>query len=183
MPTEEKWDEYFESVRRYLATDKLDRDEIAYKLEIGRKLARARDALLAGRTDWFDLLRPALSRKFHPIDWRDADLLKKWLNVDREVGREALRTVWSDGNLKPGAIRAFSERFPSDAGPGGTGSRLRTISVLLMARGPDRYPPYMATRFQSSFRRLDYGGPPADADEETTYRHRQTASKPSRSST
>ena len=29
----------------------------------------------------------------------------------------------------------------------------------------------MATRFDSSFRRLGYGGPPADADEETTYRH------------
>ena len=136
MPTEEKWDEYFESVRRYLATDKLDRDEINYKLEIGRKLARARRALLAGKQEWFDLLRPALSGKGNPIDWRDADLLKKWLNVDREVGGEVLRTVWSDGDLNPGAIRAFCERFPSDAGPGRTATRLRTISVLLMARGP-----------------------------------------------
>ena len=34
MPTEEQWDEYLETVGRYLATGKLDRDEIDYKLEI-----------------------------------------------------------------------------------------------------------------------------------------------------
>ena len=171
MSTEEQWDEYLESVRRYLATGKLDRDEIDYKLTIGRKLEAARSALLADDDGWFDRLKPALSGKGHPMDWRDADHLKKWLNNHREAGCEALGTVWSDGDLKPGDIRAFSKRFPSDAGPGTARVRLRTISVLLMALGPDRYPPYMATRFDSSFRRLSYDGPPADADEETTYRH------------
>ena len=171
MPTEEQWDEYLETVGRYLATGKLDADEIDYKLEIGRKLEAARRALLADDDGWFDLLKPALSGKYHPIDWRSADHLKKWLNDDREAGREALGMVWSDGDVKPGDIRAFSKRFPSEAGPGSARIRLRTISVLLMALGADRYPPYMATRFDSSFRRLGYGGPPADADEETTYRH------------
>ena len=171
MATEEQWDDYLESVRRYLATGKLDADEIDYKLEIGRKLEAARSALLADDDGWFDLLKPALAGKGHPMDWRDADHLKKWLNNDREAGREALGMVWSGGDLKPGDIRAFSKRFPSDAGPGSARIRLRTISVLLMALGPDRYPPYMTTRFDSSFRRLSYDGPPADADEETTYRY------------
>ena len=171
MATEEHWDEYLEGVRRYLATGRLDPDEIDYKLEIGRKLDGARSALLAGEDGWFDLLKRALSGKGHPMDWRDADNLKKWLNGDREAGREALRTVWSDGDLKSGDIRAFSERFPSDAGTGGARTRLRTISVLLMALGPDRYPPYMARAYGLSFRRLSYDGPPAGADEETIYAH------------
>ena len=171
MPTEKQWDDYLDGVRGYLAAGKLDRDEIDYKLKIGRKLEAARSALLAGDDGWFDRLKPALSGKAHPMDWRDADHLKKWLNNDREAGREALETVWSDGDLKPGAIRAFSKRFSSDAGPGSARVRLRTISVLLMALGSGHYPPYMATRFDSSFRRLSYDGPPADADEETTYRH------------
>lgn len=64
---------------RYLATGKLDADEIDYKLEIGRKLEAARTALLADDDGWFDLLKPALSGKGHPMDWRDADHLKKWL--------------------------------------------------------------------------------------------------------
>lgn len=42
MGTEEQWDDYLESVRRYLGTGKLDADEIDYKLEIGRKLEAAR---------------------------------------------------------------------------------------------------------------------------------------------
>ena len=171
MPTGKPWDDYLESVRRYLATGKLDRDEIDYKIEIGKKLEAARRALLAGDDGWFDLLKPALSGKGHPMDWRDADHLKKWLNNDREAGREALGAIWSDEDLKPGDIRAFSKRFPSNAGPGTARIRLRTISVLLMALGAGRYPPYMATRFDSSFRRLGYDGPPAGADEETTYRH------------
>lgn len=62
---------------RYLATGKLDRDEIDYKLEIGRKLEAARCALLAADDGWLDLLKPALSGKGHPLDWRDADHLKK----------------------------------------------------------------------------------------------------------
>ena len=171
MATEEKWNKYLEGVRQYLATGRLDLDEIDYKLKIGRKLEDARSALLAGETGWFDLLKPALSGKAHPIDWRDADYLRKWLNRNQEAGREALRTLWSDGDLKPGDIRAFSEQFPSDAGPGGAGTRLRTISVLLMALGPDRYPPYMATAYSKSFRRLSYDGPPAGATEETIYEH------------
>ena len=171
MPTQEQWDEYLDSVRRYLATDRLDSDEINYKLEIGKNLEAARSALLAD-DEWFDLLKQACrGQKGHPMDWRDADHLLEWLNRDREAGREALRTLWSDGDLKPGDIRGFSEQFPSDAGPGGTGTRLRTISVLLMALGPRRYPPYMVTRFESSFQRLSYDGPPADADEQTTYQH------------
>ena len=171
MPIEEKWDEYLEGVRRYLATGRLDPEEIDYKVEIGRKLEGTRSALLAGEDGWFDLLKQALSGKGHPMDWRDADYLKTWMKGDREAGREALRTIWSDGNLKPGDIRAFSGSFPSDVGRGGARSRLRTISVLLMALGPDRYPPYVARAYGQSFGRLSYDSPPAGADEEAIYWH------------
>ena len=69
MPTEAQWDEYLDSVQRYLATDRLDRDEIGYKLEIGNKLQAARSALLAG-SEWFDLLKQACrGQKGHPMDW------------------------------------------------------------------------------------------------------------------
>ena len=59
MPTDKKWDEYLAGVRRYLATGRLDPDEIDYKVEIGRKLEGARRALLAGEDGWFDLLKQA----------------------------------------------------------------------------------------------------------------------------
>ena len=172
MPTEGKWDQYLESVRRYIATDRRDSDEIDYKREIGKKLKDARSALLAGKDEWFDLLKQALSgRQGHPMNWRGADNLRNWLDSDRKAGREALRTVWSDGDLKPGDMRAFSERLPYEGAAKGLRSRLRTISVLLMALGLDRYPPYMAKAYDSSFRRLSYDGPPAGADEEDIYWH------------
>ena len=172
MPTGEKWDQYLESVRRYIATDRLDSDEIDYKREIGKKLKDARSALLAGKDEWFELLKQALSgRKGHPMNWRGADNLRNWLDSDRKAGREALRMVWSDGDLKPGDIRAFSERLPYDGAAKGLRNRLRTISVLLMALDPDRYPPYTAKAYDSCFRRLSYDGPPAGADEEDIYWH------------
>lgn len=121
MSTEEKWDEYLELVRRYLATGRFDRDEIDYKIEIARKLERSRGALLADDDEWLDLLRQALSGKAHPVDWRDADHLRKWLNRDRDAGREALWTVWSDGDLKPGAIPRVLGAVSCRRGAGGSG--------------------------------------------------------------
>ncbi|MXY17997.1 MAG: hypothetical protein F4Y57_13650, partial [Acidobacteria bacterium] len=171
MPTKEKWNEYLKNVRRYVATGKLDKDEINYKLEIGRKLEHARRAFLAGDTKWPDLLKRALSGRYHPIAWRDADYFRKWLSRDQEAAREALRTIWTHANLRPGDIRAFSKQFPPDTGPGGAGTRLRTISVLLMALGPNRYPPYMVTASGKSLEKLSYADAPAGADEETLYGH------------
>ena len=171
MPTAEQWDEYFEGVRRYLASGRLDSDEINYKVEIQRKLEDARRAFLDDEDGWIDLLKRALSGKGHPAAWRGADDLITWLKGNREAGRELLGTVWSDGDLKRGDIRAFSEQFPSDAGPAGAGSRLRTIRYCswLSARTATRR--NMVTAYRKSFERLGYDSPPADADEETTYRH------------
>ena len=38
------WDAFVEGARAYLATGKLEEEEITYKVEIGHKLATAREA-------------------------------------------------------------------------------------------------------------------------------------------
>ena len=66
MPTEEKWDEYLKDVRQYLATGRLDPDEIDYKVKIGQKLADARSALMAGEDGWFDRFKASTVRQGSP---------------------------------------------------------------------------------------------------------------------
>ena len=42
------WDEYIDCVRRYLATGRIDRDELNYKREVARELGPVRAAVLSG---------------------------------------------------------------------------------------------------------------------------------------
>ena len=51
------WDEYIDCVRRYLATGRIDRDELNYKREVARELGPVRAAVLSGNGNWLDLLK------------------------------------------------------------------------------------------------------------------------------
>ena len=48
------WDEYIERTRQYLATEKLESEELPYKHEAEKCLAVVRRALLAGEDNWAD---------------------------------------------------------------------------------------------------------------------------------
>ena len=46
------WDVFVRRARTYIDTGRLESEEIDYKVEIGRKLAEARDPVFAGADDW-----------------------------------------------------------------------------------------------------------------------------------
>ena len=46
------WDKYIEIASEFLDTGRLEGSELRYKFDIGRKLAAAREAVLAGGDDW-----------------------------------------------------------------------------------------------------------------------------------
>ena len=55
------WDEFVRRAREYVDSGKLEIEEIDYKVEIGRKLAEARAAVLGGPGDWGRLVRSGLN--------------------------------------------------------------------------------------------------------------------------
>ena len=59
---EAAWPEYIERVRRYLATGRIDRDELSYKREVARELAvYARQCSPAAWTGWISWQRSPLT--------------------------------------------------------------------------------------------------------------------------
>ena len=175
------WDEYIECVRRYVATGRIDTDELNYKRGVARELARVRKAVHSGNVNWLDLLRRVTPEHVNNLcGWRGRDGLLKWFHTDPDGALDALVKLWapyeqSSGQPPPTAdviarVRAFARRLPQDV-ISGAGTRLRVVSFLLMGLNAERYPPFMATTFGVTYELTRYQGPSKDADEAGLYEH------------
>ncbi len=182
-----RWNRYLNDVRRYVESGRLDSEEVNYKLKIGDALSEARQAVLAGRSDWPDLLKEATKGDYHPMAWRSAGKLRQWIDDDPGTALQALRSLWTEDDRSTSErIRGFSALYPWEStgggvppeavghpryGTSGRGTRLRTISVLLMALDPSGYPPFMRSVFDSAYRRLGVEVPSGETAEEAQYAH------------
>ncbi len=164
----ERWDRYLEDVRRYVASDLLDSQEIEYKLAIERQLQEARRAVLEGDENCLALVTKAVNNNL--TSTYDKIGLRNWFRDQPEEAQEALRAIWTDaeGLSVADRIRAFTRLIP-DSLQSGTGTRLRWISVLLMACGARRFPPYKVTEFNKTYERTGHSGPAAGGDEASHY--------------
>ena len=179
-----RWDDYFERVRRYLDSGRLDREELAPKRALERVLGEMRDAVLARKSDWADVMKKKDFRLNFPVFAGVFDAthhLGKWFKESPVESRDALRQLWTvgdqsrgtDGSMEETAdrIRAFATRMPADLKDKGAGSRMRPISVLLMALGADRYPPFKTTEFKETYKDIRYPFPGKGADDADLYKH------------
>ena len=170
---------YFKHVRRYLDSGRIDREELEHKRALERDLGKMRDAVLAGKSDWADVMeKKDFSSNFNRLcGWRAADHLRKWFQESPLESRDALRQLWAAGDQSRGTddsmeetagrINAFAARMP--AALKGAGSRMRPISVLLMALGADNYPPFKTTEFEWTYKELDHLPPSQESDEAGLY--------------
>ncbi len=172
MTEDNKWDGFIEDVRQYVDSGRLDDEEIVYKREIGKNLAAARDALLAGNGSWLDLLKAAIrDNRNNLVYWRNGQKVIRWLDEFTDEASASLLAFWSAGEQGPGArIRSFASQFPEEVIKG-PGVRLNVISVLLMGMDPDRYPPYREQLFSDAYKLTGYPSLPRRADEGTRYEH------------
>ena len=175
------WDEYIECVRRYVATGRIDKDELNYKREVARELGGVRKAVLSRNVDWLDLLKRVTPRYVINLCGRfGRDGLLKWFDTDLDGASDALVKLWAPHEQSPSQVpptadviervRAFAGRFPRDA-ISGAGTRMRPMSFLLMGLDAERYPPFMTTTFAATYELTKYQGPPKDADEAALYEH------------
>ncbi len=171
--TNAKWDEYVRRAQTYLSVDsgRLDREEIDYKVEIGRKLKMARRAVLNGSDDWRDLVKDGLPLG-NPIHWLTRVDFCDWLDAWPDDALLALQAIWTDDNSSVSArIQDFSELFPSDAIRGGVGTRARFISLLLLGWDTHNYPPFAPRAFSRAYDITGYDRPGKRSDESALYDH------------
>ena len=173
----ERWNRYLTDVRRYVDSGLLDSEEVDYKLAVERQLQEARRVVLARDENCLDAVAKALSNNL--TSTYDKTGLRNWFREQPEEAREALRAIWAEDAELPVAdrIRAFTPLIPESLPSGkqaptrGTGTRLRWIALLLMARGTSQFTPYKVTEFTKTYERVGHSAPAPDGDEASHYDH------------
>ena len=168
--TEALWDSYLAAAReRYEEIDRAER----FKIDLGKALTGAREALLHDERDWPKLVKAAITHKQNTIvNWRNHSKLTGWIDGNGGEAREALSKMWSEDDRTPGdRVRGFDDGLPESVFTrGATGTRLNVASYFMMGIDPQRYPPYRQKPFRVAYQSL--GHPPfsgSDAGDEYEY--------------
>ena len=166
------WDEFVRLAQEYFDTGQLDSEENDYKVDIGRKVAAAREAALSSADDWADLLKSALNpNDANFISWRLISNLNQWCAGHPDEALRALQAIWAqDASSVSERVGAFGSLLPYSE-IRGTGSRVNVASGLLMGLDVHNYPPFRIRVFNRAYERTGYEQPERDADEAALYEH------------
>ena len=121
------WDSYLATAReRYEEIDRAER----FKIDLGKALTRAREALLRDERDWSRLVTAAITHKQNNIiNWRDQSKLVKWIDGNVGEARDALSEMWSgDDRTFRDRVRSFDGGLPESAAGCATATRFTCIS-------------------------------------------------------
>ena len=163
------WDDFIDSAREYVDTGQLDGEENDYKIKIGQRVAKAREAVLAGSTSWPDLVKRRISGNL--IHHMEQVKFRNWVDEEPDESLRALLALWRDGDISVSdRVRAFADLLPRSASAG-VGTRTTIASVLVMGLDARRYPPFRTTLFGEAYQRTGYEPPNDDADEAALYDH------------
>ncbi len=164
------WDKFIRHASEYLDSGRLETEEIKFKVEISRKLARARREVFAGTPEWADSLKTALKDANFVWHGRRTEL-REWCANDQGTALQALRAIWTeDDSSVSERIRAFSDLYPWSV-TGGAGSRTNVASGLLMGLDTYKYPPFLVRKFEEAYKRTGYEQADHDSDEAGLYQH------------
>ena len=170
---QESWDRFVHKANQLIESGNLVKWEIEYKLDIGCKVAAAREAVLWGTDNWADSLKKALMPN-QPVHMIDHTKFTQWCGNRPEDARMALKAIWKQESLPAKErIRAFSKLFPLEiiGGMEKRGSRTTLISALMMGLDVERYPPFRIGLFSEAYKRTGYPQPERIDCEAALYEH------------
>ena len=167
--TPDLWDLFVGRAKQYVETGQLEKNEIEYKVEMGRKLASAREAVLAGAEDWGSLVKAGIvGNLIHRVE---LSKLRDWIDESPGEALPALRALWEDDEADVGErIRSFCSLFPWQVSSG-VGVRTTAVSVLLMGLDVENFPPFRVRLFEKAYQRTGYALPEPLSGEAALYEH------------
>ncbi len=171
-PNADPWDEFIRHAKAIVDHEEPMGVDIPPKIETGRALAAAREAVLEGDPDWAAKVKSSASSKgfpiIHPIQLAK---FKDWITNSPDDALSALRTIWArDDSSHVDRVRAFAEQFPKSV-IGGAGTRATVASVLLMGLEVKQYPPFRTEAFDLAYERTKYNMRPVRDAEAGVYEH------------
>ena len=163
------WDEFVKSAREYVDSGQLDIEENDYKIEIGQRIAQAREAALGRASNWPELVKNSISSNL--IHRVEIAKFRDWVDDAPSEALSALRAIWADSDTSVSErVQGFAELLPTSAS-GGAGLRTTLASVLLMGLDVREYPPFRVTLFEQAYTRTGYKQPDENANEAALYDH------------
>ena len=163
------WDRFVGRAREYHDTGKLETDEIEYKLDMGRKLAAARSAVMESADGWAALVKRGIGGNL--IFSVEQKKFRDWIDGSSDDALFALQMLWGGDEDEPSErIDSFCELLPPEASSS-RGPRTTLASVLLMGLDVEQYPPFRVTPFDKAYQQTGYGEPERAASEAETYEH------------
>ena len=163
------WDKYVERAREHYDSGELDSKEVEYKLNIGDKLATARNAVIEGTDRWPRFVKSGIGGNL--VYSVEQARFRDWIDTSPDDAQFALQVLWEGYGEDPGErIGSFCELLPVETSKG-PGTRTTLASVLLMGLDVEQYPPFMKTLFSKAYRQTGYGEPAQDASEGDIYLH------------
>ena len=171
-PNPNLWDDFVRRAREFSNRRNLDSYEVDYKLEIGRKLAEAREAVLDGVDDWGRLVNTGMTSSINNlIHYIQISKFHGWMNESSDDALIALQTLWTRDDVSVAErIIDFADLFPS-AVASGAGTRANVASVLLMGLNVEQYPPFRVRLFNEAYKLTGYELPERGTDEADLYEH------------
>ena len=175
------WDEYVRRARAYVDSGRLDAEETDYKVEIGLRVSKAREAVLNGAD--VNEVASHFPNGFasNLVYFTQQANISCWLNESPSDALRALRAIWTRDSLSVAErIQDFAAIYPSEVpcGPnreirdtGGVGTRTNVISVLLMGLNVREYPPFRVRLMNRAYDLIGYGRANGEADEASLYEH------------
>ena len=163
------WEEFIRRASEYLDSGKLETQEIKYKVEIGRKLATAKTAVLNQSDGWGDLVKSGIAGNLiFPINQAK---FRDWIDASPEDALIALRAIWAHD--LPSVYDRIGAYYDLNPHPeiGGPGTRMNVASVLLMGLDAEHCVPFMKTVFENAYDSTGYVRPDSRADEVALYEH------------
>ncbi len=168
QPPANPWDEFVKRAKAYVDKGVLE-TEVEYKVEIGRKLTEAREAVLAGSDGWGSLVKRGIAGNL--INGIEQARFRDWIDESPNDALIALQALWTeDGDFVSEGVRDFCDLLPRSASSG-SGVRTTVASVLLMGIDAERFPPFRITVFNKAYERTGYDKPERNADEAALYDH------------
>ena len=171
-PTDNLWSEFVRLAQAYVDSGRLETEEIEYKVEIGQKLAAAREAVLNGYDEWAGQVNTGIANSTNNlIDYISMARFRDWVNRSPDDALVAIRALWTRDDVSVAKrVSDFAKLFPSSVNSG-AGTRANIASVLLMGLDVEQCPPFKVRLFNDAYDRTRYDKPEQSADEATLYEH------------
>ncbi len=164
LKNQKAWGALLRWLGRVWATFDLDELERNYKLSVAEELDKGRAALLAGDTEWYEILRRGLvHRENNLLGWRRKGDFIRWAKDNPDAAGAALHALWT--SEPQGSAGARVDALAAAIRPGGltpTGAAVNLASGLLMAAGPEIHPPLKVDMTRKFWRLAGWGNEPAN---------------------